>query len=158
MRIEKSNRLKPVIGWREWVCLPDWQETRIKVKVDTGAKSSALHAEDIQKVTQNGKIFIQFTLYPNQRDPKTNVNVVAPLVDYRYVRSSNGMRQKRPVILTDVTLMGKTWPIEVTLTNRDVMGFRMLLGRTAIENLFLVDPKHSFLALKTDKIKKGQAL
>lgn len=136
----------PVIGWREWVALPELGIDRIKVKVDTGARSSALHAFDLRTVNREGRTLVRFVAHPLQRDVSLSVPVEVPLDDTRGVRSSTGHRAERPVIRTDVELMGQRWPIELTLTRRDSMGFRMLLGREAIRRRFLVDPGASFLA------------
>ncbi|MDX1689396.1 MAG: RimK/LysX family protein [Acidimicrobiia bacterium] len=137
------------IGWREWVGLPDLGVGAIKAKVDTGARSSALHAWDVE--IDRDRALVRFTLHPIQRDMRTTVEAEAPLHELRTVRASSGHAETRPVILTPVTLMGRTWPIEVTLTRRDAMGFRMLLGRQAVRRQFVVDPGRSFVAGKPRK-------
>ncbi len=130
-----------VIGWREWVGLPDLGVT-IKAKVDTGARTSALHAED---VVVEGDL-AHFTVLPVQRDDDLLVRVTAPIVDRRQVRSSSGAAEERLVVRTRAQLHGRVWPIELTLARRDVMGFRMLLGRAAVRRRFLVDPGTSYTA------------
>ncbi|PIR25838.1 MAG: ATP-dependent zinc protease [Deltaproteobacteria bacterium CG_4_10_14_0_2_um_filter_43_8] len=135
-----------IIGWREWVSLPELGIKEIKAKIDTGARSSCLHAEDIEIITHKKKEFVHFTIDPFQNTKKKEVRVKAPFLEYRNIRSSNGKVERRPVIVTDIELMGNVWPIEVTLTSRDVMGFRMLLGRQAIKKKFLIDAHRSFLA------------
>ena len=135
----------PVIGWREWLTLPDLDIPHIKVKVDTGARSSALHAFDIHRFEQDGTAMVRFSVHPRQRDATVTVTTAAPLWDERLVRSSSGHSQPRPVIRTPVTLGAHTWTLELTLTNRDAMGFRMLLGREAMRHRFWVDPGRSYL-------------
>lgn len=149
----RPNSRKPVIGWREWVSLPDLGVNHLKAKVDTGARSSALHAIDVEEIKVNGKPWVEFRLHPLQRSTKKTVTARAQLIDKRWVRSSTGRRTLRPVIRTQVRLGSTLWPIEVTLVRRDVMGFRMLLGRQAIRRVFLVDTSRSFLAGKPDKPK-----
>lgn len=134
-----------VIGWREWIELPDFRSVVIKVKVDTGARSSSLHAFDVHEFERDGQTWIRFVLHPFQRDSRTTIDVEAPLLEYRDVRSSNGHHSRRPVVLTTVALAGQRWPVELTLASRDAMGFRMLLGRTAIRGRFLVDSAGSYL-------------
>jgi hypothetical protein len=134
-----------IIGWRELVHLPDLGINSIKAKIDTGARSSALHAFHIQNFQRNGKSMIEFHIHPYQRDTQRTVIAEAELLEYRKVRNSGGHIQSRPVIQTKVQLGNKQWSIELTLTNRDVMGFRMLLGRQAIRHKFLVDSGQSFL-------------
>ena len=122
----------PVVGWREWLDLPDLGIRRIKVKVDTGAHTSSLHALDLERFEVGGEPWVRFLAHPLQRDAETTVAVEAPLVDERRVRPSTGRAAVRPVIRTRAVLGEACWPIEITLINRDVMGFRMLLGRRAI--------------------------
>lgn len=141
-----KKKLPPRIGWREWVSLPELGIARIKVKVDTGARSSALHALEVMPIQREGSPWVRFRVQPLQRSKAQSVLVEAPLVGKRWVRSSCGKRTLRPVVRTLVALRGKTWPVEVTLVRRDLMGFRMLLGRQAIRARFLVHPGRSFLA------------
>ena len=141
----------PLIGWREWVMLPEFGITSIKAKIDTGARSSSIHAVNIEQFEVDGLETVRFHIAPVQHDDGHLVQVEAKLLGQRSVTDSGGHREKRPVILTVVSLGGTPWPIELTLTNRDVMGFRMLLGRQAVRDRFLVDPGRSFL--QTDKRK-----
>ena len=134
------------IGWREWVALPALRIPAVKAKVDTGARSSSLHAFEIRESRRDGKVVVRFKIHPKQRDSKTTVETEADLLEYRRVRSSGGHETLRPVIRTDIELMGRRWPVELTLVSRDAMGFRMLLGRQAIRGRFLVDSEHSYLA------------
>lgn len=138
----------PVVGWRECLDLPELGIKSIKVKVDTGAKTSALHAFSIHPFYENGEQWVHFKVHPYPKDRHTTIITQARLIDHRTIRSSVGHEQLRPVIQTMVNLGTESWPIQITLTNRDVMGYRMLLGRQAIENRFLVHPSRSFLQSK----------
>lgn len=135
---------RPVMGWREWVALPDLGIKRIKAKVDTGARSSSLHAYDIRVIRRRSGDVVRFKVHPIQRDNRTVVEAEARVLDERSVRSSSGHTSMRYVIETEVDIGGERWPIEMTLTNRDEMGFRMLLGRQAIRRRFVVDPGLSY--------------
>jgi len=134
----------PVIGWREWVGLPDLSIARVKVKVDTGARSSALHAFDLHVVHRRGLDIVRFKVHPLQRNTEVTVETEAVVQDYRTVKNSGGISTRRPVIRTLLDLGGVQWPIELTLVSRDEMGFRMLLGREAVRRRFVVDPGRSF--------------
>lgn len=144
-----------VIGWREWVALPELGIERIKVKVDSGARSSSLHAFDIRTFTRNGEDWVRFEIHPVQRSKRNSVEVEYPVLEYRKVRSSSGKASRRPVIVTDVSMLGETWPIELTLAGRDQMGFRMLLGRQAFRGRFLVDASRSYLGGRQERKKKS---
>jgi hypothetical protein len=140
----------PIIGWREWLALPGLGVDRIKAKVDTGARTSALHAFGLERFERDGRAMVRFEAHPVQRDTSVRIPVEAELTDRRKVRTSSGDQTLRPVIWTDVELMGRRWEIELTLIRRDPMGFRMLLGRQAVKGRFLVDPGRSFLDGKPD--------
>lgn len=144
----ESGRSQPaIIGWREWVRLPDLApDDAIKAKIDTGARTSAIHAWDIERLDRDGEPWVRFSLHPRQRDDTHVVLAEAPLLEEREVRSSNGETELRCVVSTTVELGGRSWPIELTLTKRDQMGFRMLLGRTAMAGHLLVDPGVSYRA------------
>lgn len=137
-----------VVGWREWLRLPELGVRQIKAKVDTGAATSALHAEELRFVRRGEKRYVRFVLHPIQRQRGRGIEAKALVVGERKVKSSNGEVELRPVIRTRVDIGGRLWPIEVTLTRRDVMGFRMLLGRQALRGQALVDPGRSFLTRK----------
>jgi hypothetical protein len=143
--MQKNSAALPIIGWREWVGLPDLGIAKLKAKVDSGARSSALHAFRVKRFQQDGEDWVQFEVHPVQRKTSDLVTVQAKVLEYRSVRSSSGKAETRPVIETNVTLHGKTWRVELTLTNRDQMGFRMLLGRQAFRKRFLVDASRSYL-------------
>ena len=148
-RPAKLRRPPAVIGWREWAALPDLGVGHIKVKADTGARTSALHAYAIRRFRRDGADWVRFDLHPIQRDAGQVVTAEAPLAARRRVRSSSGHERLRPVIVTTLELAGRRWAIEVTLVRRDLMGFRMLLGRSALRRRFLVDAGGSFLVSST---------
>lgn len=143
---KKGQGVEPTpVGWREWVALPEWGVPAIKAKIDTGARTSALHAFDIEGISRDGGRWVRFAIHPWQGSPADMVTVEAPLVERRQVRTSSGAARVRPVVHTVVELAGVAVPIEVTLTRRDEMGFRMLIGRQALRRRFLVDPARSYL-------------
>ena len=135
-----------IIGWREWVALPDFNVEAIKAKIDTGARSSALHAFNLKRFRRRGKRMVRFQIQPIQRTARQAVEVEAEVIEDRQVRSSNGKVERRPVIRTSVRMHNRDWEIELTLTSRDEMGFRMLLGRHALRGQFLIDPGRSLRA------------
>ena len=144
----KTNRMPLpadpfVLGWEEWIGLPELGLPAIKAKVDTGARTSALHAFYVEPFGRSRKV--RFGIHPVPRRDDIAVVCTARLVDRREVRSSNGEREQRYVIETSIRIGGREWPIEVTLTNRNLMTYRMLLGRQAIPDGALVDPSSSFL-------------
>jgi hypothetical protein len=140
----KAQKILPVIGWREWLDLPELGIKTIKAKIDTGARSSALHALHVEAFERDRQNMVRFQVRPKQRNNDT-ISTEAELLEWRQVRNSGGQTQLRPVIRTTVKLGSQQWAIELTLTNRDVMGFRMLLGREALRKRFLVNPGRSYL-------------
>jgi hypothetical protein len=149
-------KVRPPIGWREWVGLPDLGISLIKVKVDTGARSSALHAFKIKEIHEDHRTFVSFKVHPFQRDAQTTLTCKAELLEYREVRSSHGHVTLRPVVVTSIQFQEQIWPIELTLVSRDSMGFRMLLGREAVRGRFFVDAGHSFYGGHPDRAKTTQ--
>jgi len=132
------------VGWREWFTLPGLDIWHIKAKIDTGAKTSSLHAFFIEPFKENGCQMVRFGVHPIQKRDDIEIICCCPVKDYREVSDSGGHREMRYVIETPVTLGGRTWPIEMTLTNRDSMKFRMLLGRAAMSGMQVL-PDQSFL-------------
>ena len=146
------NNMAPpiIIGWREWVSLPELGIPRLKTKVDTGARTSSLHACCVEVVEETPhRKQVRFIIHPQpKRFPEKSIKCIADLIDIREITDSGGHKESRCVIQTSVVLGTQYWPIEITLTSRDTMRFRMLLGRTALEQRFLVDPSHSYLYSK----------
>lgn len=143
--MENDAKPLPLIGWCESVALPRLGVQRIKVKVDSGAKTSALHAFQVEKFQHDGEDYVRFQVKPLQKRDHPTISTAARLLEYRVVRSSVGHETLRPVIVTDVKLGDLVWPIELTLVDRDAMAFRMLLGRQALAGRFLLDPGRTFL-------------
>ncbi len=144
---KKKDRLLPAIGWREWVAFPDLGIKAIKAKVDTGARTSSLHISEAQLKNKS----IEFLVHPKQRSNTPEICASARVLEHRSVKSSNGETSLRPVIKTTLRIGDTEHIIELTLVNRDLMGFRLLLGREAIRNHYLVDPGKSFLRSKKKK-------
>lgn len=137
-----------IIGWREWLSLPDLGVTEIKAKVDTGARTSALHAIDIEYIQVKQEEWVRFQIQPTQHSHLPTVVTQAKLKGFREIKSSNGSIEKRPIISTSLSLGSETWISDMSLTSRDSMGFRMLLGRQSVPTGFLVNPSKSFLMKK----------
>ncbi|WP_425408325.1 ATP-dependent zinc protease [Hyphococcus sp.] len=148
----KKTKRKPRlrIGWREWTSLPDLNVENINAKIDTGAKTSAIHAFRIREIDLEGEPHVEFFLHPVQRRKRPEVYCCAPIADRRVIRSSNGQEEERYVISTRLRMGPRTWKIDLTLTNRDAMGFRMLIGRDALRRKFLIDPGASYLLDKNN--------
>jgi hypothetical protein len=141
-RVRTKRPAAHVVGWREWVGLPDLGVSHIKAKLDTGARTSALHAFEVEPFRKDAEDWVRFVIHPAQRDASLAVTCEARLIDQRTVTNSGGHREKRYVISTTLKLGPDSWPIELTLTNRDEMGFRM----RAMHRRLMIDPARSFLA------------
>ncbi|MEL7535423.1 MAG: ATP-dependent zinc protease [Pseudomonadota bacterium] len=133
------------LGWREWVALPGLGLSAIKAKVDTGARTSTIHAFEVEDYRDGGEHRVRFKVHPLQKDEDTVVVCDAAIIDQRRVSDSGGHREQRWIIESELNLAGHVWPIEITLTARDNMLFRMLLGRTALRGRAVVDPARSYL-------------
>lgn len=134
-----------ITGWREWAELPELGVESIKVKIDTGAKTSSIHAFEVMPFTQDGKEWIRFDIHPLQGQDHITRTCMAPILDYRWITSSMGASQLRYIIQTTLKIGPIAAPIELSLANRDEMGFRMLVGRDALHTEILVDPNRSYL-------------
>ncbi len=134
---------KKIIGWREWIGFPELGVERIKAKIDTGARTSSIHAYRVRKI-DGDEPRVEFFLHPVQHRRHPELRCVAEIADERMVKSSNGGQETRYVILTPMSMGNETWPVELTLSNRDQMGFRALVGRVAIRGRYVVDPAVSY--------------
>jgi hypothetical protein len=151
-----KKKKKKIVGWREWVRLPDLGIKRIKAKIDTGARTSCLHAFKVTPFSKDGGAYVRFAVHPMQRRKLPEVTCVARVIDHRSVTDSGGRAELRYVIRTTLKLGKRKWPVELTLTNRDQMGFRMLIGRQAVRRRYHVDPGRSFITRKKKKKVRAQ--
>ena len=133
-----------IIGWQEWVTLPDLHISTINAKIDTGADTSSLHAYQIKRFRKGGEAWVRFEIHPLAHRDDIVLSCEAPLVDRRVIKSSGGEREKRPVIATRLILGERELEIELNLTNRDYMGCRLLLGRQALQQDILIDPSKTY--------------
>jgi hypothetical protein len=143
-----------LIGWKEWVALPDLGLASVKAKVDTGARTSSLHAFDVKAYKERGQLKVKFKVHPVQRRSDVIQTCTATVVDHRLVSDSGGHREKRYVIVTTLVIGSLKFPIEMTLANRETMSYRMLIGRSAMHQL-LIDPFHSYLLGKPERAVKS---
>ena len=143
---------KVIIGKEEWCAIPALGLPAIKARVDTGAKTSALHAFNIVPFDENGRQYVKFDIHPIQNNRKIVPSCRGLVVDRRSVKSSSGEKEQRLVIKTPIIMGNETWDIEITLTNRDSMGYRMLIGREAMKDRVLIDPDSAFCLGHRDEI------
>ena len=144
-RKRSPRKPPPALGWREWVGLPEHGLEWVKAKVDTGARTSSLHAAGLHTFELENREWVRFSIYPWQRSTTDAIQIEARVLDRRRVRSSSGTTERRPVVVLPVRMGNKIYDVEFTLTRRDEMGFRMLLGRQALRGRFLVDTGRSYL-------------
>lgn len=133
------------VGWREWVALPDIGISRIKAKIDTGARTSCLHTAEYEIFQKDNQDWVRFTVHPIKRHNEVENHAEFPVSDYRIVRDSGGHEERRPFIKTTLQFPNDSWEIEISLSNRESMKFRMLLGRTGMRGRILVDCEKSYL-------------
>ena len=146
----ENNNLK-IVGWREWVRLPDLGVKWIKAKIDTGARSSSLHAYDIEIVDGEDAQKVKFKVQPLQNNRVRVIEACLPVSEFRKIRSSNGQSTTRPVVRTQLVMHGSRYDIDLTLFDRTKMGFRMLIGREALGGRFIVDSNQSYCGGKPKK-------
>lgn len=136
---------KMLVGNKEWCALPELGIPATKARIDSGAKTSSIHAFNIKKFHRDGETWVKFEVHPLQKNRRTSIHCEKPVIDQRSVKSSTGIAQLRYVISTTLQMGDKSWEIELTLANRDSMGYRMLLGREAMNGRIIVDPSHSYI-------------
>ena len=141
----KNKVSKARLGWREWLALPELGIPALKAKIDTGARTSALHAFELNTFEENDRLKVRFGIHPLQRNTDIEIFCIADVVDQRMITDSGGHREKRLIIRTSISLGDHRWPIEIALTDRETMKFRMLLGRTAMKGRIVIDPDKSYL-------------
>ena len=141
----KTGAERTLIGWREWVAFPAWGVPAVKAKLDTGARTSAIHAFDLESFERENAPWVRFAVHPWQRSNEDEIIVEAPRIDHRTVTSSSGTRTDRPVVRACIDIAGQVFDAELTLTRRDEMGFRLLIGREALRHRFVVDSARSYL-------------
>ncbi|MFX3675831.1 MAG: ATP-dependent zinc protease [bacterium] len=144
----KTKKIKKTIGWKEHISLPDLGIKSLKAKTDSGAATSSLHAEDIEIYTKGSKQFVKCKIVHEVSDELKLKKINHEILEFRKIRSSNGQLERRPVIETTAVLYDEKWTIQITLTDRSLMGFQMLFGRQAMRGRFIIDPSKSYLALK----------
>ena len=154
--VKKRKVELPIIGWREWVTIPELGVLNIKAKVDSGARSSSIQAVNLKIFDRDGEQWVRFRIHPIQRSKKNAIDVEAKVLEFRAVKSSNGIAKIRPVIMTKIELLGKVWDVELTLASRANMGFRMLLGREAFRKKFLVDGGKSYYGGRPENLKMNK--
>ena len=152
-RKKKAARLE--IGWREWVGLPGLCDRRILAKIDTGAKTSAIHVHRLRELTLDGRPHVEFYIHPVQKQRRPEFHCLAPVHARRVIKSSNGIGQERIVILARLTLGEREREIELSLANRDDMGFRLLLGRDALGKNVVIHPSRSYMLGRNNLLERS---
>jgi len=147
---KKTKKQLSLLGWREWISLPDLDVDKISAKIDTGAHTSSLYATHIKVAEIDGKEFASFRVTYGKPGKRKFSTTRAPLVGFRKIKSSSGETEERPVIKTSVCIMGQCWKSEITLTSRQSMQFPMLLGRACLKKRFIVDPSRANLSAKQE--------
>src|SRR5690349_7884170 len=142
---------KSMLGWREWVGLPELAIPAMKAKIDTGARTSALHAFYIEPFTKDRAEYVRFGIYLKRKTGIIEKECIAPIIDRRTVTDSGGHSEERIVIRTPIMIGTDHWPVEITLTNRDGLKYSMLLGRSALSGRYQIDIVHSYLAGKPER-------
>ena len=146
----RNARQLALLGWREWISLPDLEVDKISAKVDTGANTSSLYATHIKVFERDGKEYAKFRVTYGKQGKRKFKTAEAPLVGFRKVKSSSGDAEERPVIKTSICIMGQCWKSEITLTSRQSMQFPMLLGRACLKKRFVVDPSRANLSAQKE--------
>lgn len=148
MTSDENKRL--CVGWKEWAALPELGVDAIEVKVDTGARTSAIHSFDLEPFEKDGHTYVRFGLHPDRHSQDPEIYCESRVVDQRVVSDSGGHKEMRYVIETPIVMGDQQWPIQITLTSRENMAFRMLLGRQAMRQRIVVQPDARHL-LKLNK-------
>jgi hypothetical protein len=146
--LKQKTKSLEIIGWREVLSIPALGIQEIKVKIDTGARTSSLHVTNLKVIEEGSQKFVEYIVHPRQSSSNPKIKNKSKVIEFRNIKSSNGANSNRPVIKVEVDFGKIKKEIEITLVNRDLMGFRMLLGRTALKSNFLVDSSKSFLLKK----------
>ena len=150
--MRSSRRTALQIGWREWIGLPGLNIEAIRAKIDTGARSSSLHAKKIELFNQDGQDWVRFDVVLDHAHERGRIPCVAPVTDVRLIRNSFGVSEERVIIRTLLQISNGVWPIELSLADRENMTFPALLGRTAIRKRAIIDPGRSYLCKRIDEI------
>ena len=156
MSVSDMKKNKLIVGWREWVSLPDLEIKSIKAKMDTGARTSALHTYFIEPIGDPEKPMVRFGVYPKQKSDKNGVICTADIIDHRRIVDSGGHPELRYIIRTSILVGDLKWPIDLSLTNREQMRFRLLIGRAAISEKLIIDPQLSFTLGRPLKVKQNR--
>jgi hypothetical protein len=155
MSVSKKNDNKMSVGWREWISLPELEIKSIKAKMDTGARTSALHTYFIEPIENSEKPMVRFGVHPMQKSDKNGIICTADIFDQRRIVDSGGHPELRYIIRTSIQVGDQKWPIDLSLTNREQMRFRLLIGRSALSEKLIIDPQRSFTLGRPLKAKRN---